>query len=627
MCVWKSNFNSIRPVRWPIQCKTPVTVLEPCVLNVHDSQIHLSHFTPPFRGNCTETFDLATLQLGVNLHPAPYLGPHNLPKLSHYLQADFCLPGESSLFFAPNGESGDWGRGLSRVCPNPAITQPIPLPPPPQDMLRNDRLPEFEARSPMDDRSPPEQMISSPRHSAQRPPLRVRPQTWHPYGPVEPPLETSSPRSIGVHAILNPTSQGLSTLEKTNRREKSSRPSIASSARPRQTSSPAPQPGFSLASQPLSPKSLPRAGRALNSPSLYYVGPVGTTPSARSSTAQPPSFLSQDRQQQQQQPPHLNSSAMLHDSTLRPVASSPVSQPLTRGPLNSPPSIHAGHVNAGSGPRATPNGPETSPSTPQSIFSHVGRASPAVASMSLPPCATTHATPAPPTYPSTELGGRAMSVTAGPPHSSTPEENPGAQGMIPCVLDLKSGSSTQAEKRKANSDASRRFRNRKRNEMQLEQRLSAQQEEIQRQAETIRRQAEEIQFLANQRDYYRSERNFFRETLERLDDSKYPSQRPLSPRPMHLNVVPGMDTPKSGTAPSPPSVKREPAPMRPLESVRSQSDWGVSDVSPSFASPVGPGPVPPNPPRLSGNDISPRADPTSVAGVALAPLQKSWSRP
>lgn len=199
--------------------------------------------------------------------------------------------------------------------------------------------------------------------------------------------------------------------------------------------------------------------------------------------------------------------------------------------------------------------------------------------------------------------------------------------MIPCVLDLKSGSSTQAEKRKANSDASRRFRNRKRNEMQLEQRLSAQQEEIQRQAETIRRQAEEIQFLANQRDYYRSERNFFRETLERLDDSKYPSQRPLSPRPMHLNVVPGMDTPKSGTAPSPPSVKREPAPMRPLESVRSQSDWGVSDVSPSFASPVGPGPVPPNPPRLSGNDISPRADPTSVAGVALAPLQKSWSRP
>ncbi|KAJ6140589.1 hypothetical protein N7470_010385 [Penicillium chermesinum] len=85
----------------------------------------------------------------------------------------------------------------------------------------------------------------------------------------------------------------------------------------------------------------------------------------------------------------------------------------------------------------------------------------------------------------------------GPGNSSLPE----APGMIPCFVDLKSGSSSQAEKRKANSDASRRFRNRKRNEMQLEARLTAQQDEI--------------RALLQQRDHYRSERDFFREQLSR----------------------------------------------------------------------------------------------------------------
>ena len=86
-----------------------------------------------------------------------------------------------------------------------------------------------------------------------------------------------------------------------------------------------------------------------------------------------------------------------------------------------------------------------------------------------------------------------------------PHSNP---ALIPCVLDMKSGSSSQAEKRKANSDASRRFRNRKRNEVQMEQKITAQQEEMRKQAEILHRHTQEIRALFQEREYYRSERDF-----------------------------------------------------------------------------------------------------------------------
>lgn len=102
--------------------------------------------------------------------------------------------------------------------------------------------------------------------------------------------------------------------------------------------------------------------------------------------------------------------------------------------------------------------------------------------------------------------------------------------LIPCVLDLKSGSSSQAEKRKANSDASRRFRNRKRNELQMEQKITAQQEEMRKQTDLLHRQTQEIRALAQEREYYRSERDFYREQLGRvLPPSQLPA-RPASPR-------------------------------------------------------------------------------------------------
>ncbi|KAJ5376787.1 hypothetical protein N7509_013673 [Penicillium cosmopolitanum] len=70
-----------------------------------------------------------------------------------------------------------------------------------QDPLRAGPLSDDsqDARSGTDDYGP------GSRHSSRRPPLRARPQSWHPYGPVEPPLDSA--RSIGVHSILNHPAQ------------------------------------------------------------------------------------------------------------------------------------------------------------------------------------------------------------------------------------------------------------------------------------------------------------------------------------------------------------------------------------------------------------------------------------
>ncbi|KAB8230892.1 bZIP transcription factor [Aspergillus alliaceus] len=117
-------------------------------------------------------------------------------------------------------------------------------------------------------------------------------------------------------------------------------------------------------------------------------------------------------------------------------------------------------------------------------------------------------------------------VTA-PPENPLPE-NPPLLGMIPCILDLKSGLSSKAKKRKASKDSSRRYRNRKRNEMQIEQKITAQQCEIRMQLDALQRQAQEIQALQQERDFYRAECDSYREHIARLDPANQLPARPAS---------------------------------------------------------------------------------------------------
>ncbi|KAE8152595.1 hypothetical protein BDV25DRAFT_127815 [Aspergillus avenaceus] len=204
--------------------------------------------------------------------------------------------------------------------------------------------------------------------------------------------------------------------------------------------------------------------------------------------------------------------------------------------VHSTPTFHSRRTSAN--PTPNPSSQETSPTTPISAFSQFGRASPAVSAAPLPSgpqSASSFVHSA--SHSAMESNNRLPSVAGNRSvgddsavMAGSQTENPPYPGMIPCILDLKSGSSSQAEKRKANSDASRRFRNRKRNEMQMEQKIAAQQDEIRKQTEALQRQIQEIQRLSSECDFYRSERDFYREHVSRLVPPGQLPTRPASPR-------------------------------------------------------------------------------------------------
>ncbi|KAJ5659378.1 hypothetical protein N7507_005829 [Penicillium longicatenatum] len=433
-----------------------------------------------------------------------------------------------------------------------------------------------------------------PRHSSRRPPLRARPQSWHPYGPVEPPLEATSSRAIGVHSILNPPAQ---TMEAAGSRDLRSLSGTAS-PRPRKGSSPAPRSMHSL-QQPLSPRSIGRPGINPGSPSARF---VGGGRSGQSSVTHSP-LVPNEPLGMRQTP---TSPPLPLDSALRPITSLPGTQPPVTASLHSTPSLHSRRTSAGPAPLTNRASQETSPTTPHSTYNHLGRGSPAITMASIPASVAQYAAvPAP--YMTMEAMARGAPATAGPrslvedtgarvasPVPGTPGSTTSIGGLIPCVMDLKSGSSSQAEKRKANSDASRRFRNRKRNEVQLEQRLSAQQDEI-------RRQSEEIRALIHQRDYYRAERDFFREQVGRSTSLSSLPPRPPSPR----------SAPSASLLPAP--TETAPASSRP------QGSWpGTPGPSPYASVPHGTAPS-------LGRDVAASGPP--VAGGPLPPFHGSWPRP
>lgn len=542
-----------------------------------------------------------------------YSDPLHPPKLSsnsanHRLStATF-----SSLSHPRREASSDRERGGTRPCPNPRPFSEGE----PDSMSQNplhtgplyDNAPLPKDHSVIDNKH----ASAGNRNPARRPPIRARPQSWHPYAPVEPPLETSQLRPFGVHAILNPPTQAPAEAGSSSR-DPLSLPGAASSTRPRQGSSPVPRPGPSITPQPLSPRSHAPPLANPGSPSARFMG--GSRSSGQSSVTQSP--LVAQEPSMGPRPPAASSPVPL-DSMLRPITSLPGTQAPVSASLRSTPSLHSRQTSAGPSHLPNPSSQEPSPNQPQASFNQIGRASPAVIQGSVPPSATAALAP----YMTMDQVSRGLPATTGP--RLTVEEPAGlgvttqstpVPGLIPCVLDLKSGSLNQAEKRKANSDASRRFRNRKRNEMQLEQRLNSQQEEIQRYTETVRRQNEEIRTLIQQRDHYRSERDFYRDHLGRTMPLSQLGPRPPSPRPAP-SVIPLADTP-SAPAWSAGDASRSTSGSQPGSAgpgpVGAQGSWLGTSASYSPAS------LPP-----AGRGIP---GPPLVAGSSLPPLQGAWSRP
>lgn len=103
-----------------------------------------------------------------------------------------------------------------------------------------------------------------------------------------------------------------------------------------------------------------------------------------------------------------------------------------------------------------------------------------------------------------------------PDHMQPPKQQSSRQDSpIPCILDLKTGSLVEEDKRKANRDASRRSRNRKRENKQHDLLVSSQ-----------------IKCLKSRCAFYESERDYFRDELHRYIHSSQLPPRPPTPQPI-----------------------------------------------------------------------------------------------
>lgn len=370
--------------------------------------------------------------------------------------------------------------------------------------------------------------------------VRSRPLSWQPSTPVEPPLGSSQHRSIGVNSILNhPATEGpgVRTASVDGGREslgeQMSPDSTPSHSRFSSSSSTVHLPSPSMHTPKpaaLSPGMRNNQGIAPISPSARLVGTAGYFPPKAGGPGHSP--LAQQLPGVQSVAP--GSPLPVETSSGHPPPISGIYHHHHQSPAPST-SAFASH-RASTNHTPTPSSKESSPTTPVPIFNQLGRSSPALSAAPPPQPAPTYRNSAP--YATVDPVSRLPASLTGQSRSDG-TETPGVggtqsqsstlrPGMIPCFVDMKSGSSSQAEKRKANSDASRRFRNRKRNEMQMEQKITSQQDEIRKQAETIQKQAQELQILMEQREFYRSERDYFREQASHF------VQTPARPRSPHL---------------------------------------------------------------------------------------------
>lgn len=349
-----------------------------------------------------------------------------------------------------------------------------------------------------------------------------RPYSWHHSPPSESRPEAAQSRSIGVHSILNPTESGS---------YQTSRPSglevprlLSPSPQQRSSSSPLthvalPSTQYIQNSRPsLSPGNPPRRIITPVSPAIRYSSVTG-----KASTA--PGKISVSQSPFVQEP----STGVYNVSANVPVHLDPRHSPpaFQAGRSRPPPSSrhstptfhHSRHPS--SGIATNPSSQESSPTTPQSTYSQFTQPSPSLVSGALQVPGLASSEPQLP-FLGMDLLNRTPSRLSAPPHGDEHLPLPGRPDMlgrtpmIPVVIDLKSGSRSQAEKRKANSDASRRFRNRKKNEAALEQRIA----ELN----------EHVQALAEERDYYRSERDFFRDNMSQTVGAGQLPARPPSPR-------------------------------------------------------------------------------------------------
>lgn len=417
------------------------------------------------------------------------------------------------------------------------------------------------------------------------------------------PTEQPAHRSIGMHAILNPSHSQPSARE-------------SESGKKRGLDSPSTSPSQITVQQDRPISSRPRRIITPISPGSHGLNP-------NSATNAPPGTINAVHSPFIQSPESQISAS---------ASSSQESVEGSRGSFSAafrrfshpypPPQLTPPYDDRrlSSGELSDPRSQTGSPSTPHSLYSQFSRASPG----------PNQGPPQQPMDPSHPEPNSFVNNWNPPPRQSQPNREPprnnfpqlaihNGHDVIPIEIDVESASTRANEKRSNNRDASKRHRDRKKD---------AEAEK----ARTMELQEQKIKFLTEERDHYHSELEYFRDIVNRTTGLGRIPTRPLSPRHRRPTPLPSaksanenissqpqergnngrntrrkLNQEQPSSLPTPPGASLTPLPplnytMPPVQHPYTASSWPVGAVrSPTEAG--GPLPsqhhMPPYPPHES----------------------------
>ncbi|EER45238.1 conserved hypothetical protein [Histoplasma capsulatum H143] len=336
-------------------------------------------------------------------------------------------------------------------------------------------------------------------------------------GSPDPAWRTPTTRSIGMHAILNPSH----TLATGHSVQQANRDIVG--ATPSTSPSPSTNPHVTPSSAGLTPqsdRSISQHDRTIYSPLPQRHILTAKSPGARAASIGA-SYGPARGTMAVENNPFLPTQQLYGDPTMRPTMEAPLSMRYSISNPSIPPTtlpIDPRPITGrqSSGPQTTAPGTSNTAYSPLIQGSHVP--------------ASTNLLQQPVTSLSQSAG---ISFTGEENRSRTPQEGGSSyafvggqnkfasprdiQSRLSVPVDFDSGSRKAAEKRLKNSDASKRFRERKKvNEKEMKQ--------------EVERQKDDIKFLTEERDFYRAERDFFRTLYDREIGLHRIPPRPTSPR-------------------------------------------------------------------------------------------------
>ncbi|PGH10293.1 hypothetical protein GX51_00050 [Blastomyces parvus] len=337
-------------------------------------------------------------------------------------------------------------------------------------------------------------------------------------GSPDPTWRTATTRSLGMHAILNPshTLAPGPSAHQVNRDIPEPTPSTSPSPSTNPHATPS-----SAGLTPQSDRSVSQHDRTMYSPLPQRHILTAKSPGVRAASIGPSYGPARGTMAVEhnpflppQQPPY-------GDSAMRPTMEAPSSMRYSLSHPSVPPSTLSIDPRPTTGRQGS--GPQiTTPGTTHTVYSPLIQGSHVPVSTNLlQQPVTSLSQPTGASFIGEENrsraphdGGSGFTFAGGQSKFASPRD---IQSRLSVPVDFDSGSRKAAEKRLKNSDASKRFRERKKvNEKEMKQ--------------EVERQKDDIKFLTEERNFYRAERDFFRTLYDREVGLHRIPPRPTSPR-------------------------------------------------------------------------------------------------